>query len=327
MTDAATIAADPHWLPHTLDMAGGRMLFVRIGRDVLTSPGFLADVQPEAAEGAVWLSLDGVRAMRPATGPIHFIFHTAFCRSTLLARALNVPRVSVGLAEPGIVAQLAGAGAAARDLVPPVVALLSRPWGEGEAVFVKPTNHANALIPALLGAAPHATAVLMTNPLPTFLASVERRALMGRRWGRQLYLETMGYAGMDLGMDGREQFLMTDLQAAGLAWFLSQRYFAGLLAGPNGARLRSLDGDRFDVDRADTVEAVLALAGLDSDPVQIETVVDGPLFRRHAKLGGAMEAPPAPSPALAQEIEQVGQWIEMIARQAGLAVPLPQNLF
>ena len=68
MIDAATIAADPQWLPHTLDMAGGRMLFVRIARDVLTSPGFLADVQPEAAEGAVWLSLDGVRAMRPATG-------------------------------------------------------------------------------------------------------------------------------------------------------------------------------------------------------------------------------------------------------------------
>lgn len=328
MADIAEIARDPRWLPHTLDLAGGRMLFVRISRDDLTGAGFLADVKPEEAGGAEWLPLDSVRTMAVEAGPLHFIFHTAFCRSTLLARAMNVDGVSVGMAEPGILAQLAGAGDRARELVKPVCDLLSRSWGEGEAVFVKPTNHANMLIPALLAARPDAKAVLMTNPLASFLKAVDKRALMGRRWGRQLYLEVMGYAGMDLGMDGREQFSMTDLQAAGLAWFLSQRMYSMMLAGPEGKRLRVLDGDRFDADRADTVEAVLDLAGLNYDPVKIEAVVDGPLFRSHAKLGGEFSAEDAaPAPAFAQECDQVGQWIGMIAQQAGVEAPVRHTLF
>lgn len=328
MTDAATIAADPRWLPHTLDLAGRRMLFVRIGPAVLTASGFLADVKPEEAEGARWITLEEVRAMQAEPGALHFIFHTAFCRSTLLARAMNVPGVSVGMAEPGILTQLAGAGQAARDLVGPVCDLLARPWGQNEAVFVKPTNHANMLLPVLLSARPDATAILMTNPLPTFLRSVDRRAIMGRRWGRQLYLEVMGYAGMDFGMDAREQFSMTDLQAAGLAWFLSQRMYTQMLAGPDGERLRTLNGDRFAVDKANTVEAVLGLAELDYDPVEVKAIVDGPLLRSHAKLGGAFigDAPQG-SASLDQEIEQVGQWIGMIAQQAGITVPMRQTLF
>ena len=327
MTDPATIAADPHWLPHTLDMAGGRMLFVKIARDAFTQSGFLADVKPDDAKGAQWVSLADVRAMQPEAGPLHFIFHTAFCRSTLLARAMNIPGTSVGMAEPGILAQIAGAGDAAKDLVKPVCDLLSRPWGEGEAVFVKPTNHANMLIPALLSARPDATAVLMTNPLATFLKSVDKRALMGRRWGRQLYLEVMSYAAMDLGMDAREQFSMTDLQAAGLAWFLSQRMYAMLLASSHGNRLRVLDGDRFALDRADTVEAVLALAGVAHEPADVEKVVDGPLFRKHAKLGGDFSEDAAQTaPALEQEIGQVQQWLGMIAEQAGVPIPAPHNL-
>lgn len=327
-TIAARIAADPQWLPHTLDLAGGRMLFLRISRDVFAQSGFLADIAPGDAGAGEWVTLDDVRAMQSQTGPLHFIFHTAFCRSTLLARALNIPGTSVGMAEPGIIAQLAGAGEAARDLVKPVCDLLSRPWGEGEAVFVKPTNHANMLIPSLLAARPDARAVLMTSPLPGFLQSVDKRAIMGRRWGRQLYLEVMAYAGMDLGMDAREQFSMTDLQAAGLAWFLSQRMFARLLASDDGGRLRVLDGDRFALDKADTVEAVLDLAGLQYDPAAVEGVVDGPLLRKHAKLGGEFSEEAAPmAPALEQEIGQVQQWLGMIAEQAGVPIPARHNLF
>ena len=326
MTDAHTIAADASWLPHRIDVETRQVEFLRIPRETLANTGFLSDRDPPADQRAM-VAWDEVLAMKPEPGQLHFIFHTAFCRSTLLVRAMNLEGTSVGLAEPGILAQLAGAGEAASDLVKPVCDLLARPWGEGEAVFVKPTNHANMLIPALLAARPDATAVLMTNPLASFLRSVDKRALMGRRWGRQLYLEVMSYAGMDLGMDGREQFSMTDLQASALAWFLSQRLFSMLQAGPEGARLRVLDGDRFDLDRADTVEAVLALAGLPIDPQAVERVVDGPLFRSHAKMGGEFAEEGAAAPAFTQECDQVAQWIGMIAEQAGLAVPVKQTLF
>ena len=153
--------------------------------------------------------------MQPDPGPLHFLFHTAFCRSTLLIRVLDAPGIAVGLNEPGIIAIMVNAGPQAATLHKPLLDLLSRPHASGETVFVKPTNHANALMPALLTARPDARATLMTNALSAFLGSVARKGMMGRRWARQLFLEMQGYAGMDFGMDGRESFAMTDLQAAG----------------------------------------------------------------------------------------------------------------
>ncbi len=329
MTDIATIERDPRWLPHALDLAGRRVQFVKMPRETLSQPPFLADFAPATAQDEAWFSFAQVEAMEPETGPLHFIFHTAFCRSTLLVRALEIEGMSAGLAEPGIIARLAGAGDAARSLVKPVCDLLSRPWGDGEAVFVKPTNHANMLIPALLAARPDASAVLMTNDLAPFLRSVARRGLMGRRWGRQLYLELMGYAGMDLGMDAREQFSMTDLQAASVGWFLSQRWFAQLATGPEGQRLRVLDGDRFDADREKTLAAVFDNAGMSVPASTISAVTEGPRFASHAKLGGRFTDTEGEgvSAIVAEEIEQMRQWTGMIAQQAGLQVPLRQTLF
>lgn len=198
-------------------------------------------------------------------------------------------------------------------------------------MFIKPTNHANMLAPAQMRALPQARAVLGTNPLPSFLAAVVRKGMMGRRWGRQLYLELMAYAGMDLGMDGREQFLITDLQATALAWFLNQR-FPAALASNFGDRVRVLDGDAFGRDPAATLAAVYAFAGKAVSPEQIAAIASGPVFARDAKTGEAYAAKSArdgtatSSAVTEDEIAKVGEWIGLIARQAGLSVPLKQTL-
>jgi hypothetical protein len=333
--DVAKFSADAEWLPHRIDPAAGMLQFLRIPRSDLAAPQFLADRTPATAADEAFLPLGRLAGVEPETGPLHFVFHTAFCRSTLLVRALDIPGVSAGLSEPGILVSLTNMGEAGRPLVAPMLDLLSRPHSSGggereAAVLVKPTNHANRLIPALLDARPDARAVLMTNPLPAFLAAVVRKGMMGRRWGRQLYLELMGYAGMDLGMDAREQFAMTDLQAAGLAWFLNQRYFAMLL-DRYPERLRTLDGDVFDARRAETLGAVAQWFALPLDAAHAARVAEGPVFATHSKRGGdfgataAKDSKRAHSPLVEEEIAQVGQWIAMIADQAGLAVPVTQR--
>lgn len=328
MTDISTIASDPRWLPHKLDLANGRLEFIRIERAALSDTGFLADRTGELAA----IPLADLSRIEPQAAPLHFIFHTAFCRSTLLVRALEQPGLAAGLSEPGIIGSLAGAGQAGMPLVGPVADLLARPWAEGEAVFVKPTNHANALIPALMDAAPQARAILMTNPLPSFLAAVIRKGMLGRRWARQLYLEMMGYAGMDIGMDAREQFAMTDLQAGGLAWLLGQRYLDAI-ARRYGDRVRVLDGDRFDTDRAQTLEAVGSFTGIGLDAARAKAIADGPVFARDAKTGSDFaakaksDAAAIRSAVVEDEIAKVGEWIGIIARQAGIEVPVRQTLF
>ncbi|MGI8942892.1 MAG: hypothetical protein ACR2FJ_01400 [Qipengyuania sp.] len=337
MSTPSAIASDPSWLPHRIDTATRQVEFLRIQRGELTGQGFLADRDPPPQDRAM-VGWNDIAAMKPPSGQLHFVFHTAFCRSTLLVRALDEPGVAVGLNEPGIIASMVNAGEAAAPLIAPILALLARPHAPGkrgaeEAVFVKPTNHANMLMPALLRARPDACAVLMTNDLPVFLRSVARKGMMGRRWGRQLFLELQAYAGMDFGMDAHESFSMTDMQAAALAWFLSQRWFAlhagGQVQGVAPDRLRVLDGDRFNAQRAKALAAVLAHTGIDAPDGLPERLASGPVFSQHSKLGGAFTGDdhPAEDQKLAEEIDQVGQWIALIAQQAEVAAPLPQDLF
>ena len=328
MTDAATLCADPLWLPHKADYVRREIAFVRITPDRLAQTAFLADHQPQSDSEVASVSFDAVMAMQPETGPLHFLFHTAFCRSTLLVRAVNAaPRIS-GLSEPGIIASLAGGGAQAQSLIRPILDLLSRPIDGAEATFVKPTNHANMLMPLLLAARTDATAVLMSDSLPAFLRAVLRKGMLGRRWGRQLYLEMQSYAGLDLGMDAREQFAMTDLQAAGLAWFLARRWFALLLDGRIGGiapeRCRTLDGDAFNGARAETLDALGRWVGAQALVQAAPALAASDVFSRHAKLGGDFAAVEAAQTARTgdtvteEEIAKVGEWIGLIAAQAGI---------
>ncbi|WP_291134543.1 hypothetical protein [Erythrobacter sp.] len=332
---AREIESNADWLPHRIDPVARRVEFLRIPPSAYGEPGFLADFRPAAADGVASLAFEEVAALDPVTGPLHFVFHTAFCRSTLLARALNIEGVSIGLAEPGIIASLANfmgsGGQEGAELTRAVLRLLARRRAGGEAVFVKPTNHANRLIPLLLDAAPSSRAILMTNGLEPFLGSIARRGLMGRRWGRSLFLELQAYAPVDFGLDRREMFLATDMQVAGMAWVMGQNHFASLLSGPQGGRLAVLDGDRFNAERARTLGAVLGFAGLAAPPEAIAAAADGPAFATHAKLGQAFSGPQDTAHASKRdgtdEIGQVAHWVSLIAAQMGPGVPLAQTLF
>jgi hypothetical protein len=328
---AAALAADPAWLPHRIDLAERRVMFLRIARAQVVEHGFLAE--REGAAESAWMPLDQYAALASHSAPAHFVFHTGFCRSTLLIRALDIPGTSVGLNEPGILNSLVKAGSAAAVLVQPTIALLARRHAPDEAVIVKPSNYANGLIGPILRAGPQSRAILMTDPLATFLARVARKGLIGRLWGRQVFLEAQTHSGSGLGIDMRAVAAMTDLQAAGLGWFLNQRIFAGLLDGSEKARLRSLLGERLNQAPAEALFALARFFGLDLAPAEARAIAEGPAFRLHAKLGGDFAAVEAASvrhgasPATDDEIAEVDTWIASLAQQAGIAHPPRQTLF
>ena len=331
MTDAATIAADPTWIPHRIDTSTRQVEFFHLGREMLGATGFIADRNPPPPDRAM-LSWDEVMAIQPATGRLHFIFHTAFCRSTLLVRAVNRPGVAAVLNEPFIIASMVNAGDAGAPLIKPLLGLLARPWQEGEAVIVKPTNHSNMLMPTLLQQWPEARAVLMSNDLPAFLRSVARKGMRGRIWARKLFIELQTYAAMNFGLNELESFALTDMQCAGLAWFLNQRYFnahlQGHVTGVSSDRLRMLDGDRFNDAREATIAGLFEHFGISAPAGTAAELANSEVFESHSKLGGAYDGDHDNEDAVpAEEIAKVGEWVGMIAQQAGLTVPLEHSLF
>ena len=139
--DAASVVGDPEWLPSRWDRQANTLQFVHLSRADHDSVTFLGDEYLAKLEPAsVTLGLPEIAAANAARPPSpHYIFHSAFCCSTLLARALDLPGTAMALKEPQIlntVTQAARAKALSREVLQLIVGLLARPFGASERVII-----------------------------------------------------------------------------------------------------------------------------------------------------------------------------------------------
>lgn len=324
------LALDPEWLPHTYGPDGSELTFVRVPRSEHDRLMFLAEEHYAGrfAKRTVPVSdLEGeVGAAPPA--PMHFIFHTAFCASTLLVRALDIPGRTVGLKEPDVLINLANRLVRSddpgnRERLRLVLRLLSRPFTPGETVVVKPTNFANRLLLPVLEELPEARAVLLHSDLPTLLRSLVKRDMWGRIWARRLYRSAAAWTSLDPGYDAGELFELTDLQVAGLAWLMQIRHFDEVARRLPG-RTMVIDSADFLAGPAETLRRAGGLFGLAIDAAEAEAIAVGPVFSRHSKFSQrdySVEAREAEHDAAiaahGEEIGMVVKWVEAVAAHCG----------
>lgn len=269
---------------------------------------------------------------RRFAGRIHFIFHTAFCCSTLLARALDAPGYSMGLKEPAVLFDLAHAWLQRRSGARPETALtvslnlLSRPQEGEEVQIAKPSNGANHLAPLFLECAPGSRAIVMHSDLVSYLHGLVRRGEDGRAFGRRLLL--------DWAMAGAHALTpaylvsITDLQASALAWFLQARQLSALRAN-HPERVATLSSRAFLERKRETLERVSTFFGLGAGPDVWRAKAEGPVFREHAKnLGQPFDesGTPAPDKAALREVHSAAEWAATVARQEGWLPELGDTL-
>lgn len=328
MDMARQIEREPEWLPHSFDGETGRIMFVRFDRAAAGHHGFLVATP---AQPSAWVELDAVMAMQPVPGPAGLIFHSGFCRSTLLLRALSVAGHTATLNEPEIFNSLARTAAPDPALVRQVLALLSRPAFSGAVTIIKPSNFPNRLIPDLLAARPDIPVIIITNHLHEYLGAIVRKGLAGRQWGRQAFLVAADYTG-EAGPFRDLAAGLTDLQLGALGWLLTQNWLLRCATGSDRQRVRVLHSAYFDQNRASTIKAASAHFGLTLDDHNVRTIVDGPAFTLDAKTGrdfrtkSAADEASSRSAVTDDEIAEVSDWIAGIARASGLEVPLSQTL-
>ena len=333
MTDSSVkaVAADPDWLPHSYDMSGAGLVFVRVPRAERDALTFLSDEHykdrfAKVAHPAA--QIRGALADAPAA-PIHFIWHTSFCCSTLLAKALEIPGATVGLREPDVLINLANRFVRSedqgnRERLELVMRLLARPYRPGETVIVKPTNLANRLIMPALAASPASRAILLYSDLPTLLRSLAKKGMQGRIWGRRLYSHLAQWTKLQPGFSGADIFLQTDLQIAGLAWLMQIDHFRRVTKEfPD--RVVPVDSADFIADKQGTLSRAAALFGIDLDRGRIDAIARGPVFSRHSKFAQmdySIEARDADHEevvaAHGEEIAMVVKWVEAVAAHCGV---------
>ena len=323
---AREVALDPRWLPHTYDLTGSMLTSVLVPREKHSELMFLSDEHFAGQyRKATHPAAEIAAAAREAPqAPMHFIFHTAFCCSTLMLKALDVPGRTFGLKEPDVLINLANRfirsdDAANRERLRLVLWLLARPFEKGETTIVKPTNFANRLALPALETLPESRAVLLYSDVRTLLTALLKRGMWGRIWGRRLFWSAGSWTSLALGYDAEQTFILTDLQALALGWLMQMRHFAEV-AQRMGDRVMIVDSADFLAQPSGTLRAISGRFGLGMDDSTIEQVVSGPTFARHSKFSdrgygrdvraadqGAAEA------AHQEELDMVVKWVETVA--------------
>ncbi|WP_455221857.1 hypothetical protein [Kaarinaea lacus] len=131
--------------------------------------------------------------------PTSFIFHTAFCGSTLMSQALDALFHSLPLREPEVLGNLLvyqrsnTENNADHNWVDQVLRLLSRPYVKNESVVVKANDYANPLMRTLTDTNYSIPMLFMYTPLSEFLAGC-LKAKNRLDWIKQRYQSIVNVA-------------------------------------------------------------------------------------------------------------------------------------
>jgi hypothetical protein len=331
----ARLIDDGGWLAHRYDEANDAIQFRLVPREAQQQLTFLTEQEIGKAPLAVYARADCVAEARarPLETP-RMIFHSAYCCSTLLARAFDLPGVSFGLKEPQILNDVVGLQlrrgdprqvAAALDAA---LLLLARPLAAGEINVVKPSNLVNPLIPLFIALRPELRALLLHAPLETFLASIARKELEGRAWVRELMWQLINLGQAErFGFSTEDLYRQTDLQVGALGWLAQQALFLDAVGQNSG--FRTLDSETLISRPAETLAALGDLFGLHFDA---ETAAAGPAFGTHSKdRSGYSPEQRAQEQSRgkelhAREIGMVLEWTQAAAQHAAIPMTLPSPL-
>jgi hypothetical protein len=330
-----TVARDPLWLPHRYDPGHDAVHYLRLGREQHDALTFLIDTElPANADKLVLERAACAQAAADGAAPLHFIFHSAYCCSTLLARAFNQPGVAMGLKEPVILNDIVGwrrRGAEPQRVAAvlgEVMTLLAQPFGAGETVIAKPSNVLNGLAMPILSMRPETRALLLHAPLPVYLASIAKKGMWGALWVREHFRGALKDGMVQLGFQPDDYLGQTDLQIAAAGWLAQHAAFEGLVKRFGPSRVRTLDSETLLARKEETLAALSRLFGLALPADRIAAIADGPVFARHSKFATPFgteqrdreyQALPADR---REEIEKVTIWAEAVATHAGIPLTL-----
>lgn len=238
--------ADARWFPVDLDVRRSCVHLAELDEATIEQAAFV-DNRLSIEPGAVRVvPLDAVAATAPTPQAPAWLWHTSFCGSTLLARALHLSPHTVSLREPLPLRRLSDLRDGGGDIAPfvgPVVGLLARPWGAGGRVVVKPTHAALNIAGPLMAAIPASRGVVLTSSLDDFVVSHLKKA--PETLGRIATLaERALRAGSLVARLPPEAFSPPDaLCAAALQWAAQRDLVAGLVAVCGEDRIRTMHWD------------------------------------------------------------------------------------
>lgn len=283
------IIKDPTWLPHTFNSEGDQILFIRVSTERRNSVPFLSGDWLRDCERVALPAVNVRQSLKHGTFvPLHFIFHTAFCGSTLLVRALDASRAATGLVEPAILLNhhfriSRAAEEAEQERLRISLRLLGRRMGDLGAVVAKPSCVANPIAPHVLRNSPASRAVLLSSDLRTFLFGVAKRGPQGAAWGQRILQSCRDNLPVNLDFNITTLDQLTGLQAAALAWVCRRLLFDALVTTFGPDRVLPVRTEDLFKDPLGAVARVAGFFGRHLSQMAVDQLARSDTFNKHSK--------------------------------------------
>src|SRR5690242_21581080 len=97
---AAQIVADSEWLAHRYNEQDDTFQYRRVTRSRHAEVPFAIDDYLGSEASPAIIQREEAAGYLSAQAPIHFVFHSAVCASTMLGRSLDIPGSAMVISEP-----------------------------------------------------------------------------------------------------------------------------------------------------------------------------------------------------------------------------------
>ena len=266
--------------------AQGEYLFYPLTALQIDRANFL-DVQNLKLENAVPERIKVQDYVAPERGyPLSYIFHTAFCGSTLLSRALNeVPKVMV-LKEPDVLLKISCQSLVVGNekIIPYLrdsLKELSRPWAGTGSVAIKPTNSVNRIILEILDVYP-GKAILLYSELEDFLVSCFKKLPMADQKLRWMAQHLIHQTQLQKNLNVETLHPFGFIEACVMTWYSQMEYFAKAIERDHGDSIRTLNMKDMLARPFESVQAASRFLGLEKSEAELAESV-GREFKRNSK--------------------------------------------
>jgi hypothetical protein len=296
--DANDILNSPRWYLWKVDIWNRAALLVRMEpEDYVRSPSLGEKIErPDGRDLVVDLGdLDQILADGPALGPLDFIFHSSFCCSTYLTRAMEAADSHFVLREPMPLHQLEEDGVSlhtearrerwdrAFDVT---LRMLSRRFDPRRRTLLKVDTL--SLAPLLRKRSPEGRCLFLYGDVESFAASVLKQPGRGN-WARAQHArlvavcrasDALRYAASDLPESS------SDADCAVSLWVLQMRIAQHVFGSEDPARFRILDSAELERTPVQCLARIFRFFGHEIDAPTVHGLLDSASLRRHAKDAG-----------------------------------------
>jgi hypothetical protein len=286
--------ADPHWFLDQLDLETGQARFVRADRATLSGQAFLDPRWDRNRLPSATIQGAALDRTESTLVPLHFIWHTSFCCSTVIAALLDKPGRCLALKEPRALVDLADLKRRQQVLKRPgltsaVFGLYARRFEPDEQILIKPSNFANNLI-AEAATFSDGRMLMLHSSCRSFLISIVKAGEARRSYVRQLFIS--------LAADGHPQAQwplttllgLSDMHIAAVVWHMQMATLQSAMA-MLGDRAASIDGDAFLRRPREALEALNGFFGLNLGSDEMDRRASASNLDRDVKTGAPGAGP------------------------------------